>query len=138
MFNIDGSVKGSPGYAGIGGVLRDHLGKVWCLFSSYVGIQDSTAAEILAIAKACELLGSRPELAGRSLTIASDCKTAVDWVKNRGLGDTSHTQILPYICNSLDNFRLALVVYCPQASNSFTDNLAKKGAAGCEEVCWSV
>ena len=29
-FNVDGSAKGSLGYTGIGGVLRDHLGKVLC------------------------------------------------------------------------------------------------------------
>ncbi|KAK2653537.1 hypothetical protein Ddye_013393 [Dipteronia dyeriana] len=38
--------------------------------------------------------------------------------------------------NSLDS--QASVVYCPRASNSYADNLAKKGYAGCEDVlCWS-
>ncbi|KAK2655689.1 hypothetical protein Ddye_008741 [Dipteronia dyeriana] len=31
-FNIDGSVRGSPGQAGIGGILRDKSGNVFCSF----------------------------------------------------------------------------------------------------------
>ena len=99
-----------------------------------MGFQDVTAAEILVIAKACELLGSRLDLARRSIIIASDCKTVVDWVKNRGLGGDSHAETIHYICNSLDFFGLASVVYCPRMSNQFVDTLAKKGAAGGEEV----
>ena len=36
-FNIDGTSRGKPGSAGIGGVLRDSNGKVLCLFSFYMG-----------------------------------------------------------------------------------------------------
>ncbi|KAK2654509.1 hypothetical protein Ddye_014365 [Dipteronia dyeriana] len=48
-FNADGFVKGNPGSAGIGGVLRDAYGKVLCLFSLSVGIADSNAAELWAV-----------------------------------------------------------------------------------------
>ena len=108
-----------------------------CFFSSFIGVQDATAVEILAIAKACELLGLRPKLARRSLTIASDSKIVVDWVKNRGPANTNHTQLLQYICDSLVRFGHASVVYCSWTINSYADILAKKGDAGCEEVCWS-
>ena len=137
VFNVDGSVRSSYGHAGIGGVLRDHHGKVLCFFSSFVGVQDATAAEIMAIAKACELLGTRTELIGRCISIASDSKIAVDWVKSRGLANTNHMQLIQFICNSLDRLGKASVDYCLRSSNSYTDILAKKGAAGCEEVCWS-
>ncbi|KAK3206435.1 hypothetical protein Dsin_020481 [Dipteronia sinensis] len=64
-FNVDGSARGSPGMAGIGGVLRDSKGKVVCLFSLGVGIMDSNSAEILAIKKAVELCQLSPLLRGR-------------------------------------------------------------------------
>ncbi|KAK4859884.1 hypothetical protein QYF36_013509 [Acer negundo] len=97
-----------------------------CFFSSFVGIHDSIAAEILAIAKACELLSSRPDLTERCLTIASDSKIAVDWVKNRGQANTNHTQLIQYICNNLESFGQASVVYCQRIANSYADDLAKK------------
>ncbi|TXG65406.1 hypothetical protein EZV62_006681 [Acer yangbiense] len=108
------------------------------LSPSYTHSPFTLTAEILAIAKACELLRSRSELAGRNLSIASDCKMAVDWVKNRGKGCDSHSQILQFICNSLDVLSLASVVFCPRGSNSFADKLVKRGAAGCVQVCWSI
>ncbi|KAK0574711.1 hypothetical protein LWI29_027815 [Acer saccharum] len=85
-------------------------------------------AKILAIAKACELLGSNPDLARRRIIIVSDCKTAVDCVKKRGLGGNSHDQTIQYICNCLDSFGLASVDFSPRVSNQFADSLAKKGA----------
>ena len=99
-------------------------------------MQDAAAAELLAIAKACELIGSRPELGGRSLIIASDSKIAVDWVKNRGPANSKHVQLIHFISNSLDGFGQASVVYCSRSTNSYADSLAKKGAAGGEEVRW--
>ncbi|KAK2635468.1 hypothetical protein Ddye_030260 [Dipteronia dyeriana] len=54
-FNVDGSARGNPGLADIGGVLRDSYGNVLCLFLLSVGITDSTSAELLAIEKAVEL-----------------------------------------------------------------------------------
>ncbi|KAK3206879.1 hypothetical protein Dsin_020925 [Dipteronia sinensis] len=54
-FNVDGSARGSPGPAGMGGVLRDSNGKVLFLFSSYVGNQDAGTAEIMAIHRPCDL-----------------------------------------------------------------------------------
>ncbi|KAK3218153.1 hypothetical protein Dsin_012123 [Dipteronia sinensis] len=50
-FNVDGSVRGYPSMAGICGVLRNNNGKVLCIFSKWIGIQDSNTAEILAIRK---------------------------------------------------------------------------------------
>ena len=61
-FNVDGSARGAPGLAGIGGVLRDDSGKVLCSFSFHIGWQDAITAELRAIAKACELCLSKPVL----------------------------------------------------------------------------
>ncbi|KAK3219249.1 hypothetical protein Dsin_013219 [Dipteronia sinensis] len=50
-FNVDGSVRGNLGPAGIGGVLRDSRGKVLCLFSLFMGSYGSNLTELLAIKK---------------------------------------------------------------------------------------
>lgn len=42
---MDGSSKGKPGEAGIGGVARDEKGEVWGLFSESVGVKESNETE---------------------------------------------------------------------------------------------
>ncbi|KAK8492937.1 hypothetical protein V6N11_018754 [Hibiscus sabdariffa] len=51
-FNTDGTVKGSYGPTGIGGILRDHSGKVIAEFSKAIGLSDPTSAEIIAFSEA--------------------------------------------------------------------------------------
>ncbi|KAK2651351.1 hypothetical protein Ddye_011207 [Dipteronia dyeriana] len=133
-FNVDGSVRISPGFTGIGGVLRNHLDKVLCFFSSYVGVQDVTSEEILAIARTCDLFGSRPDLVRWRLIIACDSKSAVEWVTSRDIEGSNHEQLISHIRNNLHGFGQASVVHCPRASNSYADILAKKGSTGCEDV----
>ena len=107
-------------------------------FSSFVGVQDATAAEVMAIAKACELLELRPELSRSNITIASDSQIAVDWIMKRGPANTNHTQLLQFVCDSLKRSGQASVIHCSRSSNSYADALAKNGADGCNEMCWSV
>ncbi|KAK2646243.1 hypothetical protein Ddye_021438 [Dipteronia dyeriana] len=38
-FNVDGSSRGKPGLAGIGGVLRNENGRVLCLFQLMLGLK---------------------------------------------------------------------------------------------------
>ncbi|KAK0590390.1 hypothetical protein LWI29_026415 [Acer saccharum] len=59
-FNVDGAARGSPGPAGIGGVLRNLKGKVLCSFSSFQGHQYADYVEIVAILRACQLCASGP------------------------------------------------------------------------------
>ncbi|XVE56525.1 hypothetical protein DITRI_Ditri04bG0017700 [Diplodiscus trichospermus] len=47
-FNVDVSAVGNPGPAGIGGILRDHLGVKKIAFSKSIGIADSNLADLLA------------------------------------------------------------------------------------------
>ncbi|KAK2637743.1 hypothetical protein Ddye_025538 [Dipteronia dyeriana] len=51
MFNVDGSARGSPGFAGIGGVLRDQIGKLFCSFSLSVGWYEAVMIKILVMLK---------------------------------------------------------------------------------------
>ncbi|KAK3223218.1 hypothetical protein Dsin_010243 [Dipteronia sinensis] len=61
-FNVDGSVSGVMGQAGIGGILRNQNGKVFCVFSTKVGVQDVITAEVMAIARAIELCMTKQEV----------------------------------------------------------------------------
>ncbi|KAK3224489.1 hypothetical protein Dsin_011514 [Dipteronia sinensis] len=164
--NEDVSARGSPGRAGIGGVLRDSKGKILCTFSDHIGIQDANtaeilaiarvcelcvskpelvgrditiASEILAIARVCELCVSKPELVGRDITIASDSKTAVYWVNNEGIGSLKHVQIIYDIRCNVRVMGRSLVIYNSRASNSVVDQLAKNGSGGSEDsLVWGV
>ncbi|KAK2660968.1 hypothetical protein Ddye_007501 [Dipteronia dyeriana] len=59
-FNVDGSSRGNPGEGSVGGVLRDHTGKMLGLFSEFVGTLDSITVEILALHKAVSLCSNSP------------------------------------------------------------------------------
>ncbi|KAI3466941.1 hypothetical protein Pfo_023604 [Paulownia fortunei] len=53
--NTDGAAKGETDQAGVGGIIRDHLGNVVVAYFEYIGNQNSIYAEILALAKGLEL-----------------------------------------------------------------------------------
>ncbi|KAK3219666.1 hypothetical protein Dsin_013636 [Dipteronia sinensis] len=94
-FNVDGSARGKPSPAGIGGVLRDHRGQIMCLFSVFVGSQESNAAEIMAIHRAVELCASRPSLRNQEIEIIRDSQVAVAWAnKNTNFGSISLVQLI--------------------------------------------
>ncbi|KAK3219243.1 hypothetical protein Dsin_013213 [Dipteronia sinensis] len=93
-FNVDGSARGNPGNAGIGGVLIDNTGKVLGLFSEHVGILDSNSAEILAIHRAVSLCAESTSLIGKDVDIVSDSKIAVSWVNSEGFGSLNHVKLI--------------------------------------------
>jgi hypothetical protein len=79
-FNVDGLARCQPGLASIGGVLRDNRGMVLCLFSLFVGSQDSISSELMAIGKTCSLCASNPSLQGQEIEIVCDFSVAVSWI----------------------------------------------------------
>ncbi|KAK0594528.1 hypothetical protein LWI29_006366 [Acer saccharum] len=129
-FNVDGSARGVPGHAGVGGVLRDCRGRVLCVFSEYVGIQDSVTAELRAIAKACGLCLSRTELKGAKIYVVSDCKQVVAWINCNGVGEWKYLQLILEIRSLLSRLNQVVVEYKPRETNYFADALAKRGADG--------
>ena len=138
-FNVDGSARGSPGQAGIGGVLRDSGGKVLCTFSLNMGWQDAITAEVLALAKACELCLSRNELAGKTFVFSSDSKAVVSWVNSYDLGNIRLTHFLYEIRSNLRRLGNASVEFSYRSSNSFADSLAKKASSGeGDAIVWSL
>ncbi|KAK3227718.1 hypothetical protein Dsin_007580 [Dipteronia sinensis] len=115
-FNVDGSARGKPDLAGIGGVLRD--------------FRDSNTAKILSIHRASAIFAFRPDFVGKEIVIASDSKSAVAWVNNAdGISSFKHMDFIYDICNYLKFLGNSSVVYNPRSFNSFADNLAKMGSS---------
>ncbi|KAK3219717.1 hypothetical protein Dsin_013687 [Dipteronia sinensis] len=85
-FNVDGSTRGKPEFAGIGGVLRDNRGQALCLFSIFVRIHESNTVTLIAIEKACWLCVSNTILKGRDIDTVSDSKATVSWFNSEGFG----------------------------------------------------
>ncbi|KAK0599896.1 hypothetical protein LWI29_009613 [Acer saccharum] len=139
-FNVDGSARGKPGPAGIGGILRNSEGLTLCRFSIAVGIQSSNTAEIIAIRKACELCESNPSLVSRNIQIASDSSVAVSWANSTdNFGSLPHVQIIYDIRGYLQSLKGLSIVYNPRASNEAADALAKASSSGGEDfVVWEV
>ncbi|KAK3211007.1 hypothetical protein Dsin_015713 [Dipteronia sinensis] len=127
-FNVDGSVRGKPGPAGIGGVLRDSNGKVLCLFSQFVGILDSNAAELWAIKNVVDLCLSSEQVQGREITVVSDSRVAVSWINKGDFGDMEDSNTILDIRSSLSAFGGLDVVFDSRVFNSLADSLAKMGA----------
>ena len=131
-FNVDGSARGKPGPAGIGGVLRISDGKILCLFSTYVGIKDSNTAEILALHRACDLCSSNASLKGRDVVFASDSKTEVSWVNNTSsIGSFKHVNLIYEIRSFLYYSGTLVVVHNHRSTHSLADVLAKAGSNSC-------
>ncbi|KAK3220751.1 hypothetical protein Dsin_014721 [Dipteronia sinensis] len=127
-FNVDSSAMGSPSLAGIGGVLRDHRGKVVCIFSESIGIHDAISAKILVIDKTCVLFASRLDLSDRNLVVVSDSRVVIKWLNNNGIGSIEHAQTILNIRSNLAVIGQASVCFGPRNSNSFADALARKNS----------
>ncbi|KAK2639752.1 hypothetical protein Ddye_027547 [Dipteronia dyeriana] len=128
-FKVDGSSLGNPGSAGIGGILRDRWGKVLCMFSFNVGIQDSITAEVMAIHKAVDLCCSAQLCYGREIVFESDSKVAVLWINGKGIGNFSLVHFIYDIRRNL-NLLDGEVKFKSRASNQFVDSLTKSGSNG--------
>ena len=135
---IYGWLSGNPGDAGIGGVLRNSCGKVVCVFSAYVGFEDAITAEVLAIHRACLLISSKPNLAGRFITIFSDSKSTVSWANGKDFGSFKLVNLIFDIRNALQSLVGLLVCFKHKESNSFADSLAKGGSSNSgDRLEWS-
>ncbi|KAK3219673.1 hypothetical protein Dsin_013643 [Dipteronia sinensis] len=109
------------------GVLRDNVGKVWGLFSVFVGRLHSNAAEILAIHRVVSMCAQSQVFVGKEIDIVSDSKVTVSWVNSKGFGNLKHIHTIYDIRNSLKILDNTRVIFISRASNSFADLLAKKG-----------
>ncbi|KAK2647272.1 hypothetical protein Ddye_022467 [Dipteronia dyeriana] len=86
-FYVDGSSRGNPGEAGIGGVLRDDNGKILGMFSYYVGVLGAMSVEIYVIHRACQLLIDKMASLDSNIIIFSDSSSVVDWCNGEEFGN---------------------------------------------------
>ncbi|KAK2654791.1 hypothetical protein Ddye_014647 [Dipteronia dyeriana] len=131
FFNMDGSANGSPGEAGIRGLLRNVSRRILCLFSYYLGIKDSRTAEIHAILRACQLISSNQFLINRNITIISDSLSLVSWIKGKDFGNFELVRIMYDIRHFLQDRRGLDIEFKQRSSNSLADSLAKAGSSRC-------
>lgn len=75
-FNVDDASIGKPGSAGIGGVLRNHMGENSIMFNESVSIKDSNEAEILTIKRALIIW---KDYGQGNLIIEEDSANAFKW-----------------------------------------------------------
>ncbi|KAK2655964.1 hypothetical protein Ddye_009016 [Dipteronia dyeriana] len=128
-FNVDGSTRGVPSNAGIGGVLRDSSGKVLSLFSYYVGILDATSVEIPAIHRACQLVVDNQIFGNRNISIFSDSKSVVSWCKGEDFGNLRLVNFLYDIRQIIQSLKCLDIKFMPRGSNSFAYSLSKNGSS---------
>ncbi|KAK3205558.1 hypothetical protein Dsin_019604 [Dipteronia sinensis] len=129
-FYVDGSARGNPGEAGIGGILRDLRGRILYLFSFYVGVLDAFSVEVMAIHRACQLISGKSSVAWRAITIFSDSKSAVDCILGSDFGNLQLVNFVYDIrqfLNSSDGFDIK---FMSRSANSSADCLAKAGSLG--------
>ncbi|KAK3185069.1 hypothetical protein Dsin_032355 [Dipteronia sinensis] len=101
---------------------------VLCIFSYFVGFQDSISSELLAINKACFLCSSNTDLQELEIEIVSDSSTAVSWINSDSFGSIVHVEMVYKIREFMRSHGRMRVSFSSRASNSFADNLAKKGS----------
>ena len=124
-FNVDGSSKGKPEPAGIGGVLRDNSATIKIVFSKVVGVVESNAAELLAVREALRIFVSSRWVLTHRLIIESDSSNVVNWVCN------SHDipWIMKRFMGHLENFKEQLlgweIVFILREGNDLANALAK-------------
>ncbi|KAK3220256.1 hypothetical protein Dsin_014226 [Dipteronia sinensis] len=125
----DGSARGNPGEAGIGGVLRNNSSRILGLFLLYVGIKDSSLAEILAIHRAATLCSQSASLRNKEIDIVSDSSEAVSWVNTEGPGNLEFLNIIYETRHAMSLLGNTTVSYNPRSSNTLAYSLAKHGSA---------
>ena len=77
-FNVDGSARGKPGPAGIGGLLKDCKSATKVIFSKSIGVADSNVAELLAVQEVLKLFVASRWASTHRLTIESDSSNVVN------------------------------------------------------------
>jgi hypothetical protein len=83
-WNVDGSSRGKPGAASIGGVLRNDCGEIAAKFAVSIGVKESNEAEFLAIVFALEQSLDKEWLSNGTIIVESDSRNALAWVDNSG------------------------------------------------------
>ena len=126
-FNVDGSARGKPGLAGIGGALRDCKTAIKAVFSKSIGVADSNLAELLAVREALKVFTSTRWASTHRLIIESDSTNVVKWMLNPSGVPWSMKRHMAHI----ELYKLQLLscdcIFIPREGNVMADTLAKSG-----------
>ena len=122
--NTDGSSKGNPGPAGIGGVGRDSKGDIQFVFSIYKGLQTNNLMEAIAILYAVKI---SCDLGWRRLICESDSQVVIH------LLNQEHSKVVSWklalIVDKIHHLSTSLesisFTHFPREWNSVADCLAK-------------
>ncbi|KAK3182890.1 hypothetical protein Dsin_030176 [Dipteronia sinensis] len=98
----------------------------WMPLSS---IFESNLVELLAIEKACSLVVSNPALASHVIEIFGDLKVAVSWINDDGIGSLKYVNKVYDCIDIIRSHGGISVSFNSRSTNSFDDNLAKKGSS---------
>ena len=128
-FNVDGSVRGKPGPAGIGGVLRDCNASVKAIFSKHIGEVDSNMAELLAVREALRLFVTTRWAYSHKLIIESDSNNVVKWMNNPSETPWRMKRHLAHIESYKQQLLSCDIIYIPREGNEMADVLAKSGVS---------
>ncbi|KAK2652607.1 hypothetical protein Ddye_012463 [Dipteronia dyeriana] len=126
--NVDGSTRGCLGEAGIDGSLRDTTGQILLLFSSYLEVMNSCSAEVHTILKACQLVSSNISLLIRDISIITDLKYVVEWIKGEDFDHLPVAHLVYNIKNFIHDMAGLEIMFKLRASNSLADSLTKEGS----------
>ena len=128
-FNVDGSARGKPGAAGIGGVLKDSNAFVKAVFSKSIGVADSNLAELLAVCKALKVFAATRWASSFSLIIESDSSNVVNWMLNLSGTPWAMKRYMGQMEYFKQQLLSCIFVFIPREGNDMADALAKSGVS---------
>jgi ribonuclease HI len=122
--NTDGSSRGNPGPAGIGGIGRDAMGSVVFIFSIYEGIQTINLVEGLAILAALEKAHAQ---GWRRIVCESDSQVLINLLIEQKVSDVNWklARIVQQILKISSLMEFVTFVHIPREWNRAADCLAK-------------
>ena len=91
--NTDGSALGNPSIAGVGGILRDHLGQWISDFSLHVGLATNNMTELAAVRQGLAMTWN---MGVKYIQLELDSKMILTWLTNHNA--SYPTNIMPLIC----------------------------------------
>lgn len=122
--NTNGSSRGNPGQAVIGGIGRDAMGLVIFIFSIYDGVQTINLGEGLAILVALE---KALALGWRKLICESDSQVLINFLNDQKVTDVNWklARIVQQILHISSLMDMVIFAHIPREWNRAADCLAK-------------
>ncbi|EOY13353.1 Uncharacterized protein TCM_031897 [Theobroma cacao] len=119
--------KGKPGPAGIGGLLRDHLGFIRGTFSNHIGTEDSNLAEFKAIHEGLKFFLTSPWASSHNLVIERDSSNGISWVKDHKKVPWRMKNLSTAIEVYLHKYTRISFNHVKREANTIADGLSKAG-----------